>query len=107
MVQPVLAIGLDQNLKASLTDCFHVTSILEAEELLLEVEVTIIVLNAIKQASLQEDVHRLLANTPLTTQLILITAQETDNYTELGINVLTSPVENDQLTSAIAELLPH
>tara|TARA_E500000331_G_scaffold352911_1_gene402516 strand:- start:2343 stop:2663 length:321 start_codon:yes stop_codon:yes gene_type:complete len=106
-VQPVLAIGLDQNLKESLTDCFHVTSTLEAEELLLEVEVTIIVLNAIQPVSLQEDVHRLLANTPLTTQLILITTQEMDNYTELGINVLTSPIENHQLTSAITELLPH
>lgn len=101
MSQSVLTIGLDASLAKDLYKFFHVSSIKDAEQLLTKTEINTIILDAQVTTCVLDDTMSLLASTPVTTRLILITSETDDEntYSELGIEVLGSPIHQDDLLS--------
>jgi hypothetical protein len=101
MSRSVLTIGLDASLAKDLRKFFHVSSIRDAEQLLTEAEINTIILDAKITSCVLDDTMSLLASTPVTTRLILITSETDDanTYSELGIEVLDSPAGRDELLS--------
>ena len=101
MSQSVLTIGLDAGLAKDLNKFFHVSSIKDAEQLLTKTEINTIILDAKVTSCVLDDTMSLLASTPVTTRLILITSETDDEqtYAELGIEVLGSAADQDDLLS--------
>lgn len=101
MPQSVLIIGLDASLAKDLNKFFHVSSMKDAEQLLTKTEINTIILDAKITSCVLDDTMSLLASTPVTTRLILITSETDDEhtYSELGIEVLGSPAGQDDLLS--------
>ena len=102
MSQSVLLVGLDASLAKALHQFIHVSSIKEAEQLLTETEINTIILDAKITSCVLDDTMRLLASSPVTTRLILITSAEhkdEETYSELGIEVLCPPASAHDLLS--------
>lgn len=103
MSRSVLAIGLNASLVKYLSQFLHISSLKDAERLLSKTEINTIILDAKITSCVLNDTMRLLASTPVTTGLTLITS-ETDNedtYSELGIEVLSSPAHHQALFSIV------
>jgi hypothetical protein len=106
MATTILAIGLN----SSLIDEFEVVApnvlltancCSDAVEVLLQREVTTIVLDSRASNDVESDLNNLLSVTPVTTHIVLITptTNVTDNqsFSDLGITTLTGPVSGADL----------
>lgn len=111
MPTTILAIGLEPALLNQLTKgsaCNLVTaqSFQEAIPLLTTAEVSSVLIDSQSSSQLRSDINLLLADTPVTTSIVLILHPtdfvSAESYSALGVKTLESPVSSDALTEVLA-----
>ncbi len=112
MPSTILAIGLEAELLNSLTqgsspdpDIVAATSFDEALAMLRTADVSTVLIDSRSSSQLREDVNMLLADTPVTTTIVLIIHPSDfvspEIYAALGVRTLESPVSAETLTQAL------
>lgn len=104
----ILGIGLEPDTSQALVilekkgfHTIHATSFEEAERIVGNTDVSAVLVDSHATSSIKDDINKLLAETPITTKIFLITHPRdmisTEQFSALGIKTLDSLVSGDDL----------
>lgn len=111
MPATILAIGLDPDLEAELTrqnQAYIVTAVSfqEALRLLDTTDVSTILIDSRSSSQLRADINVLLADTPVTTSIVLITHPfdlvSPESYSALGVKTIHGPASVEKIEEALS-----
>lgn len=111
MPATVLTIGLDPDLETELghqnrTNIVATVSFQKALQLLAKTDVSTILIDSRSSSQLRADINMLLADTPVTTSIILITHPfdlvSAESYAALGVRTIRGPASAEEIEEVLS-----
>lgn len=109
----ILGIGLDSRLSKSLSDlenrgfnAVRAENLVEAGTILSQMDLEVVMVDSHATTRIREDINTLLAETPLTTKIVLITHASdmisTETFRALGVKTIKSPATAQELEQLLS-----